>query len=148
MAISHKWRKRFQGHVSRWTAPREAILDLLSSTTRHISVKEIYTTLYKLYPDIGLTTIYRTLDLLDRMGLINKITFVGGQARYELKSNEKKQHHHHIICMRCGKIIDYNEFEAEELELIKKTEKRLAQKYNFRIKDHNIEFLGFCEQCR
>jgi len=113
-----------------------------------MSAKEIYAALYKLYPGIGLTTVYRTLDLLVRMGLINKLAFGDGQLRYEFKSGEKKEHHHHLICNNCGKIIDYSDFIDEEMELIKKIEETLAKKYNFDVKDHNIEFYGFCEKCK
>jgi Fur family ferric uptake transcriptional regulator len=144
----HKWRRRLGGHVSRWTVPREAIIDLLSRTSKHMSAKDIYAALYKNNPGIGLTTIYRTLDLLERMRLINKFTFGDGQNRYEFKSGEKKEHHHHLVCTKCGKIIDYSNFVEEELRLVKKTEEILAKKYNFTIKDHNIEFLGLCEKCR
>jgi len=143
----HNWRHRFKGHVSRWTVPREAILEFLSKSSKHISAKEIYASLCKSYPGMGLTTVYRTLELLARMGLITKLTLGDGQSRYELKSREKEEHHHHLICTRCGKIIDYSEFLDEELKLVRKTEERLAKKYGFKILDHNIEFLGICEKC-
>jgi len=113
-----------------------------------MSAKEIYANLHRMYPGIGLTTIYRTLDLLVRLGLINKFEFGDGQSRYEFKSGKKKEHHHHLICTNCGKIIDYSDFIDEELEFIKKTEESLAKKYNFNIQDHNIEFLGLCEKCK
>jgi Fur family ferric uptake transcriptional regulator len=144
----YKWHHRFQGHVSRWTLPREVILGLLSRTSKHMSAKEIYASLYRMYPGIGLTTIYRTLDLLERIGLINRLSFGDGQNRYEFKAGEKKEHHHHLICTKCGKIIDYSDFVDEELDLVKKTEETLAKKYNFLIQDHNIDFLGLCEKCR
>jgi Fur family ferric uptake transcriptional regulator len=148
MQGSHKWRRRFQGSVSRWTMPREVILDLLSRTSKHMSAKEIYAALYKLYPGIGLTTVYRTLDLLVRLGLISKFEFGDGQSRYEFKLGKKDEHHHHLICTQCGKIIDYSDFIDEEFQFIKKTEEALAKKYNFTIQDHNIEFYGLCEKCK
>ena len=141
-------RHRNRRHFSRWTGSREAILQLLSRTHKHMSAKEIYASIHKLYPGIGLTTVYRTLDLLTRMGLIHKFSFGDGHNRYEYISDEKKKHHHHLICIHCGKIIDYSEFEDEELALVKKTEERLTNKYNFFIEDHNIEFLGVCEDCQ
>jgi Fur family ferric uptake transcriptional regulator len=144
----HKWRHHFRGYVSRWTVPREAILNLLSRTSKHLSAKEIYAALHSVYPGIGLTTIYRTLDLLARARLINKLDIGEGQSRYELKSDERKEHHHHLICTKCGRIIDYSDFMDEELELVKKTERTLAQKYNFSVQDHNIEFYGLCEKCK
>ena len=144
----HKWRHRYSRHFDRWTVPREAILDLLKRTSRHMSAKDVYTALYRMYPGIGLTTVYRTLDLLVRMGLINKFAFGDGQSRYEFKSEDKKGHHHHVICSECGKIIDYSDFLEDELELVKMTEKRLSEKYNFKVLGHNIEFHGLCEKCR
>jgi len=144
----HKFRHRFEGHVSRWTMPREAILEFLSRSSKHMSAKEIYASLYNTYPRMGLTTVYRTLDLLARMGIITKLTLGDGQSRYEFKSSEKKDHHHHLICTICGRIINYSEFLDEELSLIKKTEERLAKKYNFLIQDHNIEFFGLCNECK
>jgi len=143
-----RWKHRFKGNVSRWTVPREAILEFLSRSPKHMSVKEIYASLYKSYPGMGLTTVYRTLELLAKMGLITKLTLGDGQSRYEFKSGEKKDHHHHLICTKCGKIIDYTEFLDEELELVRKTEERLAKKYDFKIFDHNIEFLGVCNKCQ
>jgi len=127
--------------------PREAILEFLSRSSKHMSAKEIHASLYKSYPGTGLTTVYRTLDLLARTGLITKLTLGDGQSRYEFKSREKKEHHHHLVCTECGKIIDYSEFLDEELKLVGKTEERLAKKYGFKILDHNIEFLGICEKC-
>jgi Fur family ferric uptake transcriptional regulator len=142
-----RWQHRFRAQCSRWTVPREVILDLLSRTSRHLSAKEIYAAVYSLYPGIGLTTIYRTLELLGRLGLVHKISTGEGQSRYELKK-EGGQDHHHLICTRCGKIIDSRDFLEEELELVKKTGEALARKHSFLIQDHNIEFLGLCENCR
>ena len=142
------WQHRFRANVSRWTAPREFILDLLSRTRGHLSAKEIYAALYSSHPGIGLTTVYRTMELLFRLGIVQKITAGDGQSRYELKSADKKDHHHHLICTRCGKIVNYRDFVQEELELVKKTEEALKKKYNFTILDHNIEFLGLCDKCR
>ncbi len=144
----YKWKHRFKGNVSRWTVPREAILNFLSRSSKHMSAKEIYATLYKIYPGIGLTTLYRTLDLLFRAGFINRFTSGDGQNRYEFKSDRKKEHHHHLTCIKCGKIIDYSDFVDEELELVEKTEETLAKKHNFSLLGHNIEFYGLCEKCK
>jgi len=141
-------RHRGKGHFQRWTAPREAILQLLAKSSKHMSAKEIYHALQRRYPGIGMTTVYRTLDLLIRMGLIHKFAFGDGHNRYEFIPDETKQHHHHLICIECGKIINYSEFVDEELALVGKIEEKLAKKYNFQIADHNIEFIGLCPKCR
>jgi Fur family ferric uptake transcriptional regulator len=143
-----KLRHRFEGHASRLTAPRQAMLEFLSKSSKHMSAKEIYSSLHSSHPGMGLSTVYRTLDLLARMGIVTKLAIGDGQSRYEFKSRGKNEHHHHLICTNCGKIINYSEFLDEELRLVKKTEESLAKKYNFTIQDHNIEFLGICEKCK
>lgn len=142
-------RKRMsQDHYRRWTAPREAILQLLTKASKHMSAKEVYMAIHREYPGVGMTTVYRTLDLLHRMGLIHKFTVGDGHSRYEFTADEKKEHHHHLICTDCGKIIDYSEFVDEELALVKKIEEKLSKKYDFQIADHNIEFVGLCPKCK
>ncbi len=137
-----------KGHFRRWTAPREAILQLLSGSAKHMSAKEIFTVIHRHYPGIGMTTVYRTMDLLHRMGLIHKFAAGDGHSRYEFAADETKEHHHHLICTNCGKIIDYSEFVDEELALVRKIEENLSKKYNFEIADHNIEFVGLCPRCK
>jgi Fur family ferric uptake transcriptional regulator len=144
----HKWQHRLRDHCSRWTVPRQAVLGLLSQKPGHLSAKDIYVSLNSACPGIGMTTIYRTLDLLERTGVIHRITLGDGQARYEFRPPDKKGHHHHLICTGCGKIIDYSDFVQEELELVRKTEEALAKRHGFHIREHNIEFLGLCENCR
>jgi len=144
----HQWHHQFRANVCRWTAPRESILDLLSRARSHLSAKDIYAALQPSFPGLGLATVYRTLELLHRLGLVQKVTSGDDQGRYELRSDNPKDHHHHLICTRCGSIVNYRDFVQEELELVKKTEDALAKKYNFVIQDHNIEFLGLCEKCR
>ena len=148
MPLPHRWRYRFRKHLSRWTLPREAILDLLSRTSKHMSAKEIYDAVSKEYPGIGLSTIYRTLGLLARAGLLNKMDIGDGKSRYEFESGEKDEHHHHLICTNCGKIIDYSDYLEKEMDLVKKIEKNLAKKYDFLAQDHNIDFYGLCKDCR
>ncbi len=143
---SHNWRNRFRGRGSRWTAPREAILNLLISTSKHMSAKEIYRSLLRIYPAIGLTTIYRTLDVLEQMGYLNKIPLGTGENKYELITDSSETHHHHLICTQCGRIIDYTDF--EESELIKKAEQTLKTKHGFKITDYNFEFYGICKHCQ
>jgi Fur family ferric uptake transcriptional regulator len=137
-----------RGFCPRWTTPRDAILALLKRTTNHVSAKDVYLELQRGFPGVGLTTVYRTLDLLNRAGVVTRINSGDGQYRYEQIGEGEKGHHHHLICTSCGKILDYRDFEAEELDLIRKTEVVLAKKFGFEISGHNIEFLGKCEACR
>lgn len=136
-----------KGLCPRWTMPRNAVLSFLKSTGEHVSAKDVYRELQRAFPGLGLTTVYRTLDLLNRAGIVTKINAGDGQYRYEHAAGGEKGHHHHLICTSCGKIQDYRDFEAEELELVKKTESILTRKFGFEISGHNIEFLGKCSSC-
>jgi Fur family transcriptional regulator, ferric uptake regulator len=143
------WHGKFKGCGYRLTAPRQAILDVLSGTSAHLSAEDIFLEVHKIYPAIGLTTVYRTLELLVQTGMVFKFDFGDGRARYELvEGPESIGHHHHLVCMNCGRIIDYTDFIDEEKELLRKTEKGLSKKYNFRITNHLMQFQGLCEKCR
>lgn len=143
------WHGKFRKQGLRFTGPRRAILNVLNHTTDHLSAEEIYLAVHREYPAIGLTTVYRTLELLVEMGLVYKLQFGDGRARFELvHSPQKPGHHHHLICLHCKRIIDYNDFISEELQLLEKVEKSLAEKYHFKILNHRMEFYGICEDCQ
>jgi Fur family ferric uptake transcriptional regulator len=130
----------------RMTLPRQVILVVLSKSEDHLLAKDIYMKIKKDYPNIGLTTVYRTLDLLVRMDLINKFEFGDGQSRYEL-AWDYKEHHHHLVCQGCGKIIDYNDFIDDEVKFFDKIQESLSKKYRFNIDSHEVYFYGKCDAC-
>ncbi|MEW6163346.1 MAG: Fur family transcriptional regulator [Nitrospirota bacterium] len=143
------WHGKFKGCGYRLTIPRKAILDVLSKTTEHLSAEDIYLKVHKTYPAIGLTTVYRTLELLVQTGMIFKFDFGDGRARYELSEGPKSiGHHHHLVCTGCGRIVDYTDFIDDEIELLKRTEEGLSKKYSFKITNHLIQFYGLCERCQ
>jgi len=143
------WAGRFRGCGYRLTIPRQAILDILSKTSKHLSAEDIYLAVHKVYPAVGLTTVYRTLELLVQMGLVFKFDFGDGRARYELSEGPKgPRHHHHLVCTDCGRVIDYTDFIDEEVELLNQTEKGLSKKFNFKITNHLIQFYGLCDRCK
>ncbi|MFA6635811.1 MAG: transcriptional repressor [Candidatus Omnitrophota bacterium] len=143
------WGGRFRGCGYRMTVPRQAIVDVLSSTDKHLSAEEIYMKIHNSYPSVGLTTVYRTLEVLSHMGMVSKFDFGDGRGRYELRMGDKDEHHHHhLICTKCKRVINYTEFIDEELDFLKRAEKGLSRKYNFDIKDHMIQFYGLCEKCK
>ena len=143
-----RWHGRFRNAGYRLTLPRQTILKVLRQTAKHLSVEDIYLEVHKIYPGIGLTTVYRTLELLTRMGIVSKFDFGDGRSRYELASGEEKKHHHHLICTNCGRIIDYTDFIGEEKKVLDRIEKRIAEKYNFKINSHQVHFYGLCAKCR
>jgi Fur family ferric uptake transcriptional regulator len=133
----------------RKTQARKVILQVMSQSPGHLSVEDIYLLVHEQYPNIGLTTVYRTLNILSQLGLVCRFDFGDGKARFELLDKPGGyQHHHHLVCLSCRNVYDYTDFLEEELELAKKTETSLAQKYNFLITNHIMRFYGFCESCR
>lgn len=143
------WLGRLQCLGYRVTVPRQIILNILSKTDEHLSAEDVYLQAHKTYPRIGLTTVYRTLELLERMGVVSKFDFGDNRSRYELiRGPEEGGHHHHLVCTNCARIIDYTDFIDEEVELLKKTEKGLSEKYKFKVTNHVIQFYGLCDQCQ
>ncbi|MFC1808953.1 Fur family transcriptional regulator [Candidatus Omnitrophota bacterium] len=133
----------------RMTMPRQAIFDVLKTAKTHLSSEEVYLEVHKTYPRIGLTTVYRTLELMDRMGLVYKCIFGDGRARYELSEvGGNTEHHHHLVCTSCGKIVNYTDFSKKEIATICGLEDELAEKHNFDISHHFVQFYGTCNQCR
>ena len=142
------WGGRFKGCGSRMTVPRQAIMDVLSATDKHLSAEDVYMEVYKKYPNVGLTTVYRTLEILTQMGMVAKFDFGDGRSRYEPVEGSGKGHHHHLICTNCNRIIEYTEFIDDDIECLKRAEKGLAKKYDFDIKSHIIQFYGLCDKCK
>ena len=143
------WHGRFKGCGYRITLGREAVLDILTKASEHLSAEDIYLKVHKSSPSIGLTSIYRTLEILVNMGLVFKFDFGDGRARYELAEGPgEKDHHHHLVCTECKRVINYTDFIDDEIDLLQKTEKGLSKKYNFEITNHLIQFYGVCGGCR
>jgi len=142
------WRGRFQSGGYRLTKPRELILDVLAKSKEHLSAEDIFLSVHKIYSNIGLTTVYRNLELLVEMGAVAKLHFGNGKASYEFSRDGEKEHHHHLVCRKCNKVIDYADFMKEEEEFLQKIEKGLSKKYKFEIQDHVIHFHGFCKSCQ
>jgi Fur family ferric uptake transcriptional regulator len=139
----------FRKRKLRLTEPRRLILEVLSDTSQHLSAEEVFIRVHKAYPKVGLTTVYRTFELLEGMGILTKLHFGDGRSRYELiESPANPGHHHHLVCTVCKRAIDYDDFVDEELDLLKKVERELTRKHGFQITGHAIQFFGKCSRCK
>ncbi|MGQ9823850.1 MAG: Fur family transcriptional regulator [Desulfotomaculales bacterium] len=125
------------------TSRRENILQvLIENKDKHLSAEEIYYLVKKKAPDVGLATVYRTLELFTDNAIIHSIDFGDGRKRYELvQAEEEGHHHHHLICLRCGAIQEVTEDLLEDLE------RRVTQKYGFCITNHQLKIFGYCKKC-
>ena len=125
------------------TPQRRAIINiLLDNENRHLSSEEIYDLVRENCPEIGLATVYRTMQLLDEIWVISKLNLDDGCIRYEIDLNKSECHnHHHLICKTCGKIIEVED------DLMDSVEKEIQSAYKFKILDHDVKFYGLCEDC-
>ncbi len=142
--------KQLRQQGVRLTEGRELLLEILHEHNgSHLTVEELYMYAYEENPSIGMATVYRTVDLLVKMGIAQKFEFGEGKARYELVPKpDEPGHHHHLICNNCKKIINYDDFMEEEKHYLQIVEKGLENRYNFNIVDHKIMFMGECKDCQ
>lgn len=124
------------------TRQRILILEILEQQAgEHITAEELYEAVRGEYPEIGLATVYRTIQLFLELGLINSVTLGDGCVRYEMESREEQHHHHHIVCLRCGKVLSFGE------DLLESLEQRIMEDTGFQILDHEVKFYGYCGAC-
>ena len=124
----------------RITPQRRTILSTITRSHEHLTPAEIYKRMYDDHPDIGLVTIYRTLEILTEMELICELHAGGNCRSYTISAPQR--HHHHLICSNCGKVVDFTGHNLDELE------RRLTKESGFRIDDHLLEFTGLCQACK
>ena len=127
------------------TPQRKEILQIFveHSDYHHMSAEDVYGILQRRESEIGLATVYRALDLLSELGILVKIDFGDGCARYELNTADPNiHHHHHLICIKCKKVIEFEEDLLDDLEA------NIADKSGFRILNHEVKFFGYCSDCR
>ncbi len=119
------------------TPARVAAMKLFESHDKPLDVAHIIDDLAKKL-DIDKVTVYRILNAFTEKGLLKKIEFGEGKARYELN----KEEHHHLICQTCGAIKDISDCGVDKLV------KEINQKKKFLIKSHSLEFYGECVSCQ
>ncbi|HLS54275.1 MAG TPA: Fur family transcriptional regulator [Tissierellaceae bacterium] len=124
------------------TDQRKAILStIIEHHEEHLSCDEIFNLVSKKYPDIGIATVYRTLQLFEKLNIVYKLNFDDGFSRYEINYGTGEHHHHHLICVKCGEVLEV------QLDLLEALEKEIENRGIFTIIDHNVQFYGFCNDC-
>ena len=127
------------------TSQRLMVLNILSAHgDEHLTVEEIYDLAKEESPEIGLATIYRTVQVLLELHVIEKVTFDDGFARYELNGEEtgSGHRHHHAICTQCWKVYSL------ETDLLDTLEKQVFESLGFEVTDHEVKLYGLCSACR
>jgi Fur family ferric uptake transcriptional regulator len=122
------------------TGPRAAILEILRQHRHPLTNKEIHAEL----PAGGcdLATIYRAIQMLEKLGMVRRFDFGDGAARFELVEEGDTGHHHHLICTQCAEVVKLAECFPAEIE------QRIAERNGFRAVTHRLEFFGVCPGCQ
>lgn len=127
----------------RLTPQREAVVEvLLANPDAHLSAENIFMQTKDNFPDIGLATVYRTLELLESLGLVHKFDYGDGQSRYEVNVSAEGHYHHHLICVKCGEIGEFKD------DLLDEIEERIEAETGFLVTDHCLRLIGLCRRCQ
>jgi len=125
---------RLEGLGHRATGSRRAVLDAISLKRAPFTVEEIS----EAAPRVGRATVFRTMKLLQDLGLVCRLPLGDGGVRYEVSRSE---HHHHLICSRCGAVTEFSDPELDSLIVSNASDK------GFRLDDHSLELYGLCLAC-
>ena len=126
------------------TGQRLAVLEVLQQREdEHLTAEEIFDLVRVDHPDIGLATVYRTIQLLSDMGLIDKLSLDDGFIRYEIgKSSASGHRHHHLICLGCNSVFSF------EKDFMEPLENEINKLTGFQVVNHEVKLYGYCKVCR
>ncbi len=127
-----------EDHQLKQTKQRDAILEVFLDAAGHVTSEDLFQKVRDLHPNIGYTTVYRTLKLLCDAGLAIERRFEDGVTRYEIEH----EHHDHLVCTKCGKIVEF------ECQMIETAQNEIADRYGFQVLRHRHELYGHCANCR
>ncbi|GBF74485.1 transcriptional repressor [Paenibacillus sp. 598K] len=114
---------------------------LLENEQDHLSAEDVYMLVKQKFPEIGLATVYRTLEMLTELQIVEKVNFGDGVARFDLRSDDHAHMHHHLICRDCGAV---QEIKDDWLQSI---EERIEREFGFLVSDHRLDFTGVFNKC-
>jgi len=123
----------------RMTSQRALLLKLIEQGEGHLDADELYRRARQKQPRLSLSTVYRTLGLLKKLGLIEELHFDENHHHYEMKPSAE---HHHLICLGCGRVIEF------QYPLSRYIKKNVTGAKDFEIIDAELRLTGYCQQCR
>jgi Fur family transcriptional regulator, ferric uptake regulator len=123
----------------RMTPQRQLILEAISSSSGHMSAEGLYQRVAEKFPDVNISTVYRTLEVLEELGILRHTHFHEGVAQYHLASEGE---HQHLLCRGCGADIEL------ELEVLRPLGAELLRRYGFEADLAHTAIVGLCEACR
>jgi Fur family ferric uptake transcriptional regulator len=124
------------------TNQRRVIAEAFFEGPAHVTIEELLAKVREVDSRIGYATVYRTLKLFTDCGIAAERNFGDGPSRYELSDKSTNDHHDHLICLECGKIIEFHNERIEELQ------EQITEKLDFHVESHKHEIYGYCADCR
>jgi len=139
--LLERFKTLLKANSLKFTAQREAILKTLYDHPDHFTPENLYMLVKENYPELntGITTVYRTLNLLEENNIATSISFGAAGKKFELGN---KPHHDHLICESCGEIIEFEDKKIEELQ------EKIAKIHDFKLTDHLMQLYGICKACQ
>ncbi len=134
-------REKLEEANYRLTGQRKAVLDVMKENQGlHLTAEEVLMAARQKVPNIGIATVYRTLEKLSSLEILYKTTFDEGKYRYEL-SDQQVHQHHHVICPTCGSISEVGE------DLLSSLEEHLEEQ-GYEVIDHQLKIYAYCPRCK
>lgn len=132
----------FEENNQKFTKQRELIFKILkSSPQKHLTPEELFSIVHRDHKQVGIATIYRTLNIFEELGIVNKQEFTDQAYTYEIIDPES-DHHDHIICTECGKILE------DEFLSVDDVKKSLKDNYDFNLSYYSLRIYGICSDCQ
>jgi Fe2+ or Zn2+ uptake regulation protein len=137
--LENEWLRRLGEQGARLTGPRRAIVRILARSRRALEPLELYDAVRREVPGVGLVTVYRTLEALEELGLVQRIHESGGCRRY---LRAPQGHQHVLLCRRCGQA---ELFDGDDLEPLFE---QVAARWGYHIEEHWLQLFGLCPECQ
>ena len=122
------------------TGPRQAILEILQQQAHPMSTQELFAALPR--GDCDLVTVYRSMRLLESVGMVKRYDLGDGVARFELLAEGDDGHHHHLVCTGCAAVVEIEQC------FMRQRDQRIAAYHGFKAVTHKLEFFGLCPECQ
>jgi len=134
----HSYDEEIRQKGYRLTPQRMMVLEAIEHAEDHISAEEIHAQIIEKYPNVNISTVYRSLELLTELGLVTSTNMGDGTQRFHIR---RKSQHHHLVCNFCGRVYDINEANLSNLK------NSLLANYGFAAELRHIAFFGKCTRC-
>jgi Fur family ferric uptake transcriptional regulator len=138
VATVDDFRKALKDHGLRMTPQRQLILDVLGSMRGHIAADQVYRQVAARYPDVNITTVYRTLEVLEQTGIVRHTHYHDGRSQFE-RTDEPA--HQHLVCKVCGRD------QETDLSVLEPLTASLLEKFGFEADFSHTAIVGYCASC-